>query len=403
MSSQNTDDAKAKPAPPRRSREGSLSEEEKALAKALLEDGWRNQDIVTLINIGRDPTVNIGRITDVKKNSDIKPAAKEVVDAFVKKKQSYDYQTGLNLYDDERIIRAREAMSLAVHVFNSAGVRFKTELFCVNAMISWTYALHEYYLRLGVKIEGEDGRTLLISQMLKRSDCPLSAAVKKNIEAINTVRHEVEHKLLRRSDFKWFGLFQACCLNFDNFLREQFGERVSLGNELAVAIQFSAINIEQIEIMQQYDVPPYISALDASLDANLTDADRAGLEYQFKVVYTLTNASKSSQHINFIRPGSEEGKEVRNVLVKEKALDDMYPLKAGRVVEEVQKKAKKKFSMHDHTMAWQRHKVRPDGNSKTPAATNKQYCIYHAAHEDYTYSQKWVDLLVSDLGKSPVR
>lgn len=392
-------DDKPKPDEKKRPREGSLTEEEKSIVKALLEDGWRNQDIVTLLNVGRDPTVNIGRISDVKKNGDIKPASKDEVDGFVKKKQSYDYQTGLNLYDDERIIRAREAMSLAVHIFNSPGVRFKTELFCVNAMIAWTYALHEHYLRSVVKIEGADGRTLLISQMLKRADCPLSDSVKKNIDAINTVRHEVEHKILRRSDFKWFGLFQACCLNFDNFIREKFGERVTLGNELAVAIQFSALNIEQIEIIQQYDVPPYISALDASLDANLTDVDRAGLEYQFKVVYTLTNATKSSQHITFIRPGSEEGKEVHNVLVKERALDDMYPLKAGRVVEEVQKKTKKKFSMHDHTMAWQRHKARPDGNSKTPGATNKDYCIYHAAHEDYTYSVKWVDLLVAELIK----
>ena len=63
-------------------------------------------------------------------------------------------------------------------------------------MISWTYALHEHYLRSGMKIEGDDGRTLLISQMLKRADCPLSVAVKKNIDAINTVRHEVEHKIL---------------------------------------------------------------------------------------------------------------------------------------------------------------------------------------------------------------
>ena len=131
-------DEKPKLEEKKRLREGSLTDEEKAIAKALLEDGWRNQDIITLFNIGRDPTVNIGRISNVKKSGDIKPAPKDQVDGFVKKKQSYDYQTGLNLYDDERIIRAREAMSLAVHIFNSPGVRFKTELFCVNAMISWS-------------------------------------------------------------------------------------------------------------------------------------------------------------------------------------------------------------------------------------------------------------------------
>ncbi len=383
----------------RRNKDGALTDEEKCVAKALLDDGWRNQDIITLINVGRDPTVNIGRISDVKKNGDIKPAAKDVVDGFIKKKQSYDYQTGLNLYDDERIIRAREAMALAVHIFNSPGVRFKTELFCLNAIISWTYALHEYYLRGNVKIEGPDGRTLVMSQMLKRADCPLSSSVTKNIEAVAAIRNEVEHKLLRRSDFRWFALFQACCLNFDSFIRAQFGERVSLGSDLAVAIQFSALNIEQIEIMQQYDVPPYITALDAELDKKLTDVDRDSLEYQFKVVYTLTSASGGTRHIRFIRPGSEEGKEVHNVLVKERALDDMYPFKAGRVVDEVQKKSGKRFTMHDHTLAWRKHRSRPDGDAKAPDATKKDYCIYHSAHKDYTYSQKWIDLLVAELQK----
>ena len=384
----------------RRNKEGTLTEEEKRIAKALLSDGWRNQDILALFNIGREYTTNSGRITGVKQDENQEAALPQQVELFVKKKQSYDYQTGLNLYDDERIIRAREAMTLAVHIFNSPGVRFKTELFAVNAIISWTYALHEYYLREGVKIEGADGRSLVMSQMLMRADCPLSGPVKKNIEAVAAVRNEVEHKLLRRSDFKWFGLFQACCLNFDSFIRAEFGERVSLGSDLAVAIQFSALNIEQIEIMQQYDVPPYVNALDAQLDKDLTDADRDSLQYQFKVVYTLTSASKGKQHIRFIRPGSEEGQEVHNVLVKEKALDDIYPLKAGRVVEEVQKKTEKRFTMHEHMLAWRKHKVRPVGDSKAPEATKKDFCIYHSAHRDYTYSVKWVDFLVAELTKS---
>ena len=381
----------------RRNKEGTLTDEEKRIAKALLADGWRNQDILALFNIGREFTTNSGRITGVKQDEKQAVAAPEEVELFVKKKQSYDYQTGLNLYDDERIIRAREAMALAVHVFNSPGVRFKTELFAVNAVIAWTYGLHEFYLRSGVAIEDKDGRSLLLSQMLKRQDCPISKTVCKNLEDVSEIRNEVEHKLLRRSDFKWFGLFQACCLNFDTFLRQQFGERASLGSDIGVAIQFSALNIEQIEIMQQYDVPPYISALDARLEEGATEAERQSLEYQFRVVYTLTSATKSKKHIRFIRPDSEHGQEVHNVLIKEKPLDELYPFRPARVAEQVQKKAKKRFSMHDHSVAWQRHKARPAGNSKSPEQTNKDYCVYHKAHGDYTYSQKWVDLLVKEL------
>lgn len=32
-----------------------------------------------------------------------------------------------------------------------------------------------------------------------------------------------------------------------------------------------------------------------------------------------------------------------------------------------------------------------------PDNTNKEYCIYHAAHADYTYSDKWVERLVEEV------
>src|SRR5690606_41459214 len=100
----------------------SLTAEEKRVAKALLAKKWRNQDIQALINTGRKATINSGRITGVKKNAAQQPATKEEVEFVLLKKRSYDQQTGLNRYEDERLIRSREAMILAVQVFNSAGI-----------------------------------------------------------------------------------------------------------------------------------------------------------------------------------------------------------------------------------------------------------------------------------------
>ncbi len=76
-----------------------------------------------------------------------------------------DPVTGLSLSNDEKLIRAREAMILAVQLFNSTTFRFKTEVFCVLANIAWTYLLHEYYKRrTNVDIIQESGRSLLLSQ-----------------------------------------------------------------------------------------------------------------------------------------------------------------------------------------------------------------------------------------------
>jgi hypothetical protein len=46
-----------------------LTDEEKRVIKALIAEGMRNQDTHALINYGRTPTINFGRIAGVKDES----------------------------------------------------------------------------------------------------------------------------------------------------------------------------------------------------------------------------------------------------------------------------------------------------------------------------------------------
>lgn len=381
-----------------RNPEGALTDDEKPIVKALLAEGWRNQDIQALLNIGRDATVNSGRITEVKQNENIEPSPASDVEFFKAKKQAFDPRTGLNLFDDERLIRAREAIILAVQIFNSPTMSFKSEVFCVLANIAWTYLLHEYYLRQNIKIESEDGHSLLLSQMLNRADCPLSRGIRDNLTSIKFIRDDVEHKLLRRADKKWLGLFQACCLNFDKSIRELFGADLSLQNELAFALQFAKLSMDQVTTLQNYEVPEEMEALDARIRADLTDAQLNDLEYQFRVIYTLDASSKSKSNIQFVHPESKEAEQIRQVLVKYKTADELYPYKPSKVVQLVTEKSKMPFSSHMHTLAWKKYKARPKHRSAQPNNTNKDYCIFHPTHGDYTYSEKWVQFLVEMVG-----
>lgn len=154
---------------------------EKRVAKALLQRGWRNQDIQDLINQGRTATINSARITEVKKNEGQKCASEKETNLYIAKKAAIDPKTGLNLYDDERLVRAREAMILAVQTFNSPGVNFKTEVFSVLANIAWTYLLHQHYERTKVSIYNSDGQSLSLTAMLERPDCPVSEGTKNNL------------------------------------------------------------------------------------------------------------------------------------------------------------------------------------------------------------------------------
>lgn len=381
----------------KRKPEGALNEEEKAVAKRLVQRGWRNQDIQHLLNKGRVATVNSARITEAKSDASITAASDDFTDHFIRKKDAYDPITGLNLYDDERLIRSREAMILAVQSFNSASLRFKTEQFAVQANIAWTYLLHEFYLRRGVAIVGKDGRSLLLSQMIKRHDCPLNQGVVNNIRDMIDIRDTVEHQLLARSDAKFYSLFQANCLNYDEAISKLFGSRLSLQSELSFALQFAKMEFDQITELQKFDIPEHIAALDAELDKRLSDKEKADMSYRFRVVYLLENTAKSKAHFEFIKPSSAEGKQIHNILEKRVIADDDYGLKPSEATKKIAEKSGLKFSSRNHTQAWKRYKVRPAASSKNMTQTNKDYCIFHKAHGDYTYNVAWVDFVVDKI------
>lgn len=380
-----------------RNKQGALTKEEKPIVKALLAKGWRNQDIQALVNIGREATINGARITGVKQDATIDAASDEEVEFFQIRKSSYDPKTGLNLFDDERLIRAREAMVLAVQVFNSPALRFKAEVFAMLVNVAWTYLLHEHYDRKKVTIVDKDGRSLLLSQMLDRQDCPLSKGMKDNLRALKILRDDVEHKLLGRADARWLGLFQACCLNFDKAICDLFGPRLTLSHDLSFAIHFTKMNLEQLATLNRYEIPAHIDAVDARLSEGMTEAQIADLEYQFRVVCTLDAVTKSRAHFQFVLPASAEGKNIRNVLVQHKLADHLYPHKPGEVVSQVHQKTGRAFTSHNHTQAWRKFEVRPRTGATQPENTKRDYCVYHAAHKDYTYSDQWIELLVAEV------
>jgi Protein of unknown function (DUF3644) len=377
--------------------EAALTPLEKSIIKALLIDDWRNQDIHALINTGRPASINFGRISGIKANNDIAPANKQQVEAFRHKKLLFDHVTGLCPIDNERLVRAREAMILAVELFNTPRIAFKAGVFSMLANVAWTYLLHEYYESKGVKIVNNDGFSLLLSQMIARQDFPLSKGCKQNLEAIKEIRDVVEHRTIGQFDLKWLPLFQSTCLNFEKALTELFNPRFTLGRELGFALQFAKLAPEQIVTLQGYDLPEHIAALDASLAAKLGDGDADNLEYQFKVVYTLTNASKAKAHFQFVQPSSAEGKEIQNVLIKYKPVDDIWPLKPSQVVTRVAGASGRNFTSDKHQRAWKLYNARPRSNAADPGATDKRYCVYHEPYKSYTYSQAWVDFLVTEI------
>jgi hypothetical protein len=142
---------------------GGLTDEEVSLIKGMMHNVRFPNDQEILARFSRPGrTVNNGRMSEIRKALISKEdtgipaidrfrpqsiASPEEIEAFLAAPPRLDPRTGLDLFDDELVVKAREAMLLAVQGFNSATIRFKTEPFIVLSIIAWTYLLLAHYTR----------------------------------------------------------------------------------------------------------------------------------------------------------------------------------------------------------------------------------------------------------------
>jgi len=377
---------------------GGLNATEKKVVKYLVEEGWTNQNIQALINLERPASVNFGRIAGVKSDEEIKPSSKEEFYEYQNFKRSFDLKTGLNPYVHERLIKSREAMKLAVSVFNNPTFQFRAENFAMLANVAWTYLILEFSDKNGLPLKRKNGKSISLSDFIDSEGCTFSEGTKKNLRALVKIRNETEHRVLGPFDQSWVRVFQANCLNYEKQISKLFGERMSLSNEISFALQFSSFSVGQAAELASSEVSDEIRSINAEIFGGMSEVQMDDLEFQFAVVHTTVESSKSKAAFQFVSPTSLEGKEIANVLVKHKPSAITHPYKPDQVVKLVMKKSGKPFNLHQHTTKWKQHAVRPNGKSENPEKTDLDYCYYNPTFKSYTYNDAWADLLIKDLG-----
>jgi hypothetical protein len=69
---------------------------------------------------------------------------------------------------------------------------------------------------------------------------------------------------------------------------------------------------------------------------------------------------------------------------------------AGQVTKKVRARIHG-FNMQNHTDAWRFFGVRPKTGATYPERTTVKYCVYEDAFRQYTYTDAWVELLITEL------
>lgn len=353
----------------RKRRGNKLERWEVSLVKAMLAKGqYNDQDILPYFT---RPTRSINHrviseIRTERKHKAARVANDDELNDFLRNWPDIDPSTGLNKVGDELLIKSREAMIAAVQIFNSAGLTFRAELFIVTSIIGWTYLLHAWFKREGIDYRHKtvDGIVLLtkegaekyweLSQCLASPRLPISDGEKQNLKFLLELRHEIEHRSTSRIDDAIGAKLQACCINYNNWIKMRFGAQFGLEKRLPIALQFVTFDLDQTDALKRAEsFPPNIATMISTFEGDLTDDQRSDARFSYRAVFvpiTSNRITKADRAIEFVRPDSDEALEASRIFLKE---TDKKRYTATDVVSKMRALGFRKFNQSHHTKLWQ--------------------------------------------------
>jgi len=324
--------------------------------------------------------------------------------------------------------KARDSALLAVEVYNKPAVKFKSGGYITLMVIAWTALFHAIFFKKKrkpfckvhghfLKIEDDFKYWELGECLSQYFKTDTGNPVRKNLEFFIPLRNRIEHRSMPELDSNIFGECQAMLLNFDEMLAKEFGAKYCLRECLSFSLQlFPSSESLVAAVMQHPDTKSVVEFIQQYRSTIAPDITASG-KYSFKafliqVANHKIDTALPIQFVHYDKLSDEDKKHVLQfgamVKFKEVPVSNLDTMKAGDIVKRVQAtlgnpktdrggKLVNKFNLSIHTRCWKRYKARPSSGSLTPQETNWQFCVYDKRHDDYGYTQAWLDFLIEKL------
>jgi hypothetical protein len=271
----------------------------------------------------------------------------------------------------ELVAKSREAALCAIRIFNDPHVAFKSETYIVLMVIAWTYLLHAYYRRKKVEYRyctqignrRKFDRTKLgaykyweLERCLNCNASPIDEDTANNLRFLVGLRHAIEHQMTRTLDNYLSGRYQACTINYNDYIKKLFGPRFGLDTSLTYSIQFVELSNEQLlGPTPVTDIPDRLRAYITDFDAALPHEEYNSPRYSFRLLFKkklVNRPGQADRVVEFIDPNSDLAKTIdKQYWVKKEV--ERPKFRAKDVVAEVRKAGFKRFRIQpEHVEMW---------------------------------------------------
>lgn len=133
-------------------------------------------------------------------------------------------------------------------------------------------------------------------------------------------------------------------------------------------------------------------------------------EYSIKLLQIpkVSNTNRGDLAVEFVKWDSldEDDKNsykqittiIKDKIVKQQVVN-LYLQKPSGVIAAVKEKTGIELSISNHTDLWKAFRIRPDKNSEDRFDTNTLFCLYDEPHNDFLYTQEWIDFIIQLINK----
>ncbi|OFV69142.1 DUF3644 domain-containing protein [Acetobacterium wieringae] len=302
------------------------------------------------------------------------------------------------------INKSIEAFIMGLEIYNKPTIRYRIEGFSFFIVNAWELMLKAELINKNESIYYRDkpDRTLSVEKVIKKIYTDKNTRVRLNLEKIIDLRNISTHYITEDYELKYAPLFQACVLNFVNEIKRFHNEDITkyiAQNFLTITANYEPLTNEQIKLKYSSEIAEKFIMQANEIDVLSAEYNSDKFAINIKQNLYITKKKDEADFVVSIKSGAAS--EV--AIVKElKDPSDTHKYTYSTVITAVNERLTKKRIKLDYEKGFNSHVLNLVIDFYA-IKQNENFAYEHIIgnNSHFTYSQQFIDFIVSEIEKAP--
>lgn len=297
-----------------------------------------------------------------------------------------------------------EAFIMGLEIYNKPTIKYRIEGFSFFVVNAWELMLKAELIKRNENIYYKDKpeRTISVENALKKIYTDENTRIRLNLEKIIDLRNISTHYITEDYEVKYAPLFQACVLNFVNELQRFHNIDITkyiAQNFLTISARYEPLTNEEIRLKYPPEIAERFIRQANEIDVLSATYDSDKFAINIRQNLYITKKKDEADFVVSIGSGSDS----RIAVVKDvKDPSDTHKYSFKNVVTSVKEHLKRKGIRLGYEPGFNQHVLNLIIDFYDIKSESK-YSYEHVIGNlhSYTYSQQFVEFIVSEIEKNP--